>query len=71
MIFQKYLFLSYVYECFDLMCVCAMHMPSAHIRQKKASDPLEPELPMVVGHHVGAGTQRLLPTEPSPRSSHS
>lgn len=32
-----------------------MHIPDVHTGQKGASEPLEVELQMVVGHHVGAG----------------
>ena len=32
-------------------------MPAAHRLQRKVSEPLELELEMVVGHHVGARNQ--------------
>jgi hypothetical protein len=34
-----------------------MHMPDAHRVQKRALDPLELKLQMVVSHNVGAGNQ--------------
>lgn len=45
------------------------------LTEKTASDPLEPELQMIVGHHVCAGNkpgllqeqQMLLTAEPSPQ----
>jgi hypothetical protein len=39
------------------ICMCITCMPGFHGDQKRASDPLEPELQMVVSHHVGAGIQ--------------
>ena len=49
------LFLFYVYEC---LCLDAYKyitcVPNAQRSQKRASDPLAVELPMVVSHRVGA-----------------
>lgn len=36
----------------------APHMYSAHGGKKRALDPLELELQLVVSYHVGAGVQR-------------
>ena len=58
-----YLFLFYLYECLpacmSVHCVCVpgMCVPGAHRGQKRASDPLELELWMVISNDVGAGNQ--------------
>jgi hypothetical protein len=36
--------------------ICSVYMPDDHGEQKKALDPLELELWVVVRHHVGAGS---------------
>lgn len=47
--------------------MCSKCMPSAHGGQKKAPDPLELKLQMVVSRHIGSGNQIpiLLTTKPS------
>ena len=66
----------YVYECIACMYVRTPVSCSAY-GQKRASDPLELELWMVVSRHMGAGNQTqilplsvLLTTEPSLQSQH-
>ena len=44
-------------ECFACMYICTLYAYRVHRDQKRGSDPLELELQMVVGHHVGAGNQ--------------
>lgn len=48
--------LCYVYACFACVCLC-VHRVCAFARgdQKRAFDPLEPELQMVVSPHMSAG----------------
>ena len=43
--------------CFTFMYICALHVYWAVGGHKRGLDPLEQELQMVVGHHVGAGNQ--------------
>jgi hypothetical protein len=47
------------------LCVCALHVYSAQGDQKRVSDPLGLNLQIVVSHHVGAGTQTLVPSKSS------
>jgi hypothetical protein len=44
-------------ECFACMYICTLYAYRVHRDQKRGSDPLELELQMVEGHHVGAGNQ--------------
>lgn len=37
------------------VCLCAMCVPGTYKCQKRAPDPLELELQIVVSHQVGAG----------------
>lgn len=41
-------------ECFVCVCVCATFTHDAHRGQKRALDPLDLDLQMVVSHHVHA-----------------
>ena len=56
---NHFILLLCVYECFACMCVCVPRVGSAHGGHKRASDPLELELQMIVSHHghAGDGTQ--------------
>jgi hypothetical protein len=50
----------FVLKCvsFACMCVCVPHVcPVSRGGQKRALDPQELELQMVVSHHVGVGEQ--------------
>lgn len=42
--FKLFYYLFYVYECF----ACTKYIPAAHRTQKRAPEPLEPELQIVV-----------------------
>lgn len=55
-----WLFLKFL--CVWVLCLfeCAPYACSAHGDQKRASDPPELELHMVLSHHVGAGNETLV-----------
>jgi hypothetical protein len=53
--FCLFCFLFYAYGCFACMDACAADACSAHIGQKRALDPLGPELQTVVSLEVDAG----------------
>lgn len=42
------------YWCYSCMCVCTLHAWCTQ-KTEEGGDPLELEVWMVVGHHVGAG----------------
>ena len=50
-----------MYEYFYLYIYMCVYLPVAHGVQKRALDPLELELQMVVSHHVGAENQTWVP----------
>jgi hypothetical protein len=55
-LFKGLLFYFMYVNVFACMYVCAL-MPDILRSQKTVLDPLEPELKMLLGHHVGAWIQ--------------
>lgn len=56
----KNLNLLYVFGCFDYMDVCVPCVPDVCRGRKKATEPWELELQMVISSYVGAGNQTLV-----------